>query len=436
MQVKELTLNITNVKREHNLSEKPAKMTQEDSLDEELWNQHLSGDSETFSKRSYDDKESPQMRAFQFADARGGLPIFAKQIAPSNYSYMAKAWETFFQDYVTMNKNDRTFFEVIREKSPVNFYVDAELMRAANPQYVPDSQEEKLIIEETKKLCIEALTRNFPQVSADSIQMFEMDSSNDVKLSKHYIFRMKNVALENYITAGALYDDIALRIPPESRLWINNEKHPDTKMLFIDGGVYTRNRQFRLYQSKKFGSDRFLYVKGVDNQGDRPNIDVLKNTLITYFSSKERRNLKFVALKATGKRGREPKRCDGDKRTRPKTGSNSSGGDHWLVKELENLFEDNTYGASMAEDSTTINYCVLTKRCEIFGGEHESNHIRYHVDLITKTFKQFCFAAYCEGKTGEPKPIPDQFHPSIEQYVKRERGKINLSNIFAYVKAE
>jgi hypothetical protein len=397
-------------------------------IDEEIWNQYMHARSELFCKRGKDDKEKPQARAFAFADTRGGLPVFGVQIAEKNWGYMAQGWESFFQDYKKTPGESRVYFEIIRERAPVNFYIDAELIRSANPLFEPGSEHETLILEETKRVCIEGLLRCFPHISKDEITIHEMDASDAKKLSRHYIFRIKGKALSDYVTAGLVYDDIALNIPKTSLLWITDDKDlTGPKSLFLDNSVYTKNRQFRIYQSRKFGSYRFLCVPGFDKPGDEPNLEMLRNTLITYFPPLEKKKNVLLELKSDGtKRKRGQKVSKGPKVVKKQ---DTPADIHWLAQELQSMFNDRVYGTIMDDDGGAITFWVESKVCEMWGGEHDGNHIQYLVNLSEKNYVQMCFARSCQGKSGKAHPIPEKYHKMIDKYMLEERDLSYLDNL-------
>jgi hypothetical protein len=100
------------------------------------------------------------------------------------------------------------------------------------------------------------------------------------------------------------------------------------------------------------------------------------------------------------------------------------------------MFEAPVYKIQMEEDGASITYSNKSKECEMYLGTcgklHNSNHIKYVVDLSTKTYEQHCYSHHCKGLSGVTKVVPERFHPSIEKYMKQERETVNLAFIFEY----
>ena len=397
-----------------------------EEFDESLWNQYMCADSEFFVK-SKNSTAKPQASAFAFADLRGGLPVFGRQIGDKNWGYLAQSWETFFNVYGGMNSEDRTFFELVRPGVPINAYFDSELVRATNPGFEVGSELEKKIIEEAKRVILEGIHSCFPQVKEEEIELHELDASNAKKISRHFHIRIKGKALADFETAGMLYDEIVSRLPADSILNVVDPKAVG-KACFLDPSVYTKNRQFRIYQSRKFGDYRFLSSPLHDKPGDKPQIEILKKTLITYFAPAEKKKLILLYLKSeVARKRKQAKRAPTKERIKKDRSEDSS---HWLAIELATIFDSPPYKKTMEEDGTIIHYLLDTKKCEHFGGEHGSNHIIATVDLNSKTYRMSCFSTHCKGKISPPKSIPEKYHEKINTYMNTERDKIHLKSIF------
>lgn len=408
-------------------------------LDESEWNQYQFPSIEAYRKIK-GDTTRPQDRAFAFADSHGGLPVFAKGIGTCNYEYLTTGWNTFYHMYKGIRAEDRIYTELIREKSPVHFYADLDLYRITNPEYTPGSEKEAELLVLARKSMLEALLRCFPHLKEEEIERIELDSSNETKLSRHLLWRIKGKALATYETARAVYDDIVQHTPVSSPLWVVDHKDINKRVHFIDCNVYSKNRQFRIYQSRKFDSYRFLRFPKTDdeeqfwdNPGDAPNEEQFWKTLITYFPPGTKKDVALLDLEGSKKKKRKTKRSvdrtDLPPSDRPKM-QKADDSDHWLVEHLKGLFEQRTYKAVMEEDGTSIRYFVMEKYCEIAEREHSKNHIRFFVDLGAKQYTQVCPSPGCHGKWGITRDIPEKFHAEIDRYLKHERSKIRLASIF------
>lgn len=380
-------------------------------------------------------------RAFEYSDQNGGCPIFTIPNNFKGYSYQSQGWETFFDSYMRMNPEQRKYNELIREEDPVKFYIDAELHRPENSDIIWKGKKEEELMEETRNLCIDSILRCFPHVKRDTITMIELDASNDEKLSRHIIFKIAGKALENNYVAGLVYKDILRNTKDDSLLWIMKKDHKNTirREHFIDGGVYNKNKTMRVYQSTKNGEYRFLHFPGIDTHGDVPDLERLKDSLITYFPAFSLKSMVLLNLGEKRKRSinmnvdrPEKKICISnqisDLKSKPKKWST----DHLLFEKMKNMFSFPIFGGGLDEESLSITYWEKNKDCEIYGSHHKSNHITWVVDLMNKTYKQGCLDPDCRGKFGKNKNIPEEYHEDIKKFIEEDIYKTNFASIFDY----
>lgn len=166
----------------------------------------------------------------------------------------------------------------------------------------------------------------------------DMDASNENKLSRHMIFRIKNKALRNYTVAKALFMDIQDHVHPTSILYINPKEASNKKILFMDTTVYTKNRHFRLYQSHK-GDGRFLFFPGIDKPGDVPDEKLFFQSSVTFFTWEEHEKMKLLDLTLQpNKRIRKIQEINPN-RPRKKQATDVP----WIATSLEKLFRYPVY---------------------------------------------------------------------------------------------
>ncbi|XP_043827300.1 DNA-directed primase/polymerase protein [Dromiciops gliroides] len=208
--------------------------------------------------------------------------------------------------YYKSRKNLMHCYEVIPEDAVCKLYFDLEFSKPANPA-ADGKKMVSLLIEHVSTALQELFNVN---CSAENV--LNLDSSTDEKFSRHLIFQLRNVAFKNNVHVGnfvrkILQPVIALddskineKIPgrgfssssktimkPETSftnvfedknatksqpfnsskvedLGTSEQNGPDLSFLivknkggddhlFVDVGVYTRNRNFRLYKSSKLG---------------------------------------------------------------------------------------------------------------------------------------------------------------------------------------
>jgi hypothetical protein len=184
-----------------------------------------------------------QAEAFKFVDARPGLglQVYSQDKSASGAkSYVAATTQGFWRAYRKMEPVERHFGEIIREGIACRLYFDVEF-RIEQGENVTASHElgcER--VDELIKALHLALGKEFPQLYAKigPIQVMELDSSSDVKFSRHLI--IPNVAFLDNLHAGSFVKRFVGTLP----------SHVGD---CVDLGVYTRNRCFRIVNSSKFG---------------------------------------------------------------------------------------------------------------------------------------------------------------------------------------
>ena len=169
-----------------------------------------------------------------FANANGGIVwarddvILEKTVTKK---YICSSYEEFWRRYSQMSDDERHHYELIR--GPCHPYFDVEYKYKKE-----DDMKEKFgdvscalfdFINEVKKMCIEC-------EFANKIDLLMLDSSNEIKFSKHLIFKMymndTPVMLKSNTECSTL---LAL---------VRRDWNDEYKM--VDDTVYTKNRLFRL----------------------------------------------------------------------------------------------------------------------------------------------------------------------------------------------
>ncbi|XP_068134817.1 DNA-directed primase/polymerase protein isoform X1 [Hyperolius riggenbachi] len=250
-----------------------------------------------------------QATALQFAKTRKeDVHVFALETVLEHVGrrlYLATTYTEFWFYYTKHYQTLAHCYEVIPADTVCKLYFDLEFYKPANP----NADGTKMVA-----LLIEFFCRKLEECydvkcSADCV--INLDSSTDEKCSHHLIFVLPNVAFKDNINVGnfvksALHPLLLTsdgkstskdhETSPLHAAHGNSEKSPhDTtakgccssslntkikdcdlssflvgdknggKQLFIDLGVYTKNRNFRLYKSSKLGKDAVLEL-AKDNQ--------------------------------------------------------------------------------------------------------------------------------------------------------------------------
>ena len=203
-----------------------------------------------------------------------------------------------FQD---IDPSKRHYYEVICENTPCKLYFDIEYKKELNKS-VNGDQLLKIFIE----LLIFDLRNSFDVSDINENEhIINLISSTESKFSHHIIVNHPRLIFVNNYSAGkyAKYICEKLRNMPEMII-INDQNYDPTKAsqkttrygTFIDEGVYTKNRNFRLYLSSKYNknvqlkqfcaankSEKSTFLDSlVSSQRNKENILKLKTQLITF----------------------------------------------------------------------------------------------------------------------------------------------------------
>jgi hypothetical protein len=225
--------------------------------------------------------------------------IFAEETsATGKRKYIAGHLGRFLQHY--WRERDpliRHCYELIREGTPCRMYFDLEFCKLSNPQ-ISSNESEVLMTEFIAELCCEFQLVHDIQIDRSCI--VDLDSTTEKKFSRHLIVHLPNQQLfADAKSAGVFAKTFVERLAHElsigtlsqrrqtltKHLFVNqkptnnpNESNSVTnrETCFVDLGVYTKNRLFRILGSTKFGkpscaalriaaANEFPFPEGFDN---------------------------------------------------------------------------------------------------------------------------------------------------------------------------
>jgi len=160
--------------------------------------------------------------------------------------------------------------QVIPEDSPCWLYLDLEYPIELNP-LCNGSRMTRTLID-----IIRAYLLNHYHLLCDRSNFLILDSTSSKKFSRHVIFTMKDMAFKDNSHVGKfikiIYNDILVYLKSDipSHGILNHFNKADIEemlvktqhgeKLFIDNGVYTKNRHFRIYLSTKWGKQSYLTI--------------------------------------------------------------------------------------------------------------------------------------------------------------------------------
>lgn len=211
--------------------------------------------------------------AVKLSDMHHNLPIYAfDKPNPKNPGakwFYVGSYSRFWNYYVSLNPDERCFYETILPDQLCHLYADIEGMCQTNPN-VNLPQLYSSLIAELQAFMINQL----PAAKGNPVRCIELDSSTSKKFSKHCIFKIQGCYFRNNYHCGAfmrqfqkhLLEKYGLPSTGANPFFIWSEKEKDftdplKKVLFIDLGVYTLRRQFRLIgSSKRCTPRRFMFL--------------------------------------------------------------------------------------------------------------------------------------------------------------------------------
>ncbi|CAM9340616.1 unnamed protein product, partial [Ectocarpus fasciculatus] len=237
--------------------------------------------------------------AFEYCDRHRDIDLkvlcFESEAMMGRRRFVAAEVSEFVRRYSTIAPLERHVYEIIREGYPCRIYLDLEYAK----DYNINANGEEMVRKVVRMLCWK-LYELFGLVVGPR-DIVDLDSSNEKKFSRHVTVVLPSSALDrckqnNNLVVGrviaAMIEEMfdpdihtapfavgaavecidgtaidGLRIRPYFRdLWVRNK---DGKLTcFIDTGVYTRNRAFRLLSSCKYGKTAVLKVSGNKEYND------------------------------------------------------------------------------------------------------------------------------------------------------------------------
>ncbi|XP_075842862.1 DNA-directed primase/polymerase protein [Microtus pennsylvanicus] len=359
-------------------------------------------------------------------------------------------------------------YEVIPENAVCKLYFDLEFNKLANPE-ADGKRMVALLIEHVCKALEELYN-----VHCSAEDVFNLDSSTEEKFSRHLIFQLHDAAFKDNIHVGNFVRKIlqpALhlitqededKIPEEmgheascfsdvpleqetSEAWetpeLPKQHSPDLsflvvkngigeKCLFVDLGVYTRNRNFRLYQSSKIGKCVALEVAEDNRFIPEQSKDISEEN--QYFLSSLVSNVRFSdSLRILT--------CDTSQTKRKRAEYfNSTGASAESIEGFQcspypevdqfviSLVNKHAIKGGIRrwnyffpEELMVYDICKY-RWCENIGRPHKSNNIMILVDLKNEVWYQKCHDPVCKAQNFKSNCFPLPTEVSLRFLLKEE----------------
>ena len=327
-----------------------------------------------------------------------------------------------------MNPKLRHHYEVIQVGLPCHLYYDLEFNKKINTGKNADEMVDILI-----SITFKLLNDKY-KIQGNQDWVLELDSSTEEKFSRHVIIHIPNIAFKDNSHVGTFISEVCSRIinlrvsdPQFEKLYIKKDSSSsdNTELLFVDTGVYTRNRCFRLPFSSKAGKNALLLPSGrfgcknlneeqvfikslicrIDADFDKlleckMDLDCCK---ILHFESEVNDNSTHTegdkSLHDYGSNipksycsGKSPFPALDDKISSFASHGNISG-------KIRRWYWFSAHGY--------IIYSMSKSRyCERIGREHKSNHVMYIVDFQRGGYYQKCYDPDCRGYRSPVRQVP------------------------------
>ena len=308
--------------------------------------------------------------------------------SPGKRQFTVDTIESFYDHY--MGLKTKHFYELIPSFSPCHLYLDLEFYVAFNNSLDGD----KLL-----DLFISDLSKHI-RISLDSgIQdIVKLTSHTNMKFSVHLIFHLQNAFFKSNRECKFLMQNFLIHT--DNDYSVNTH---DGKSLFCDMSVYSKNRQFRLYLSSKFGKSTIMNIKDSE-----PCLNVFKSTLITNCPFNENTVILEVEPEYAPEINR-PSKAMTIKLDNPIIyGSDSSIFDEYMNSILQGQIN------KIIKRSGKIIVSVIGDRyCERIRRQHKSNGIYYVVDTKSGEYYQMCHDPDCAGFSGQRNTLPDEIYFEI-----------------------
>ncbi|KAF7686727.1 DNA-directed primase/polymerase protein [Silurus meridionalis] len=389
--------------------------------------------------------------------------------------YLVTSYSELWHYYSSHRQSLMHCYEVIPEGAVCKLYFDLEFDVASNTHL----DGTKMVAALIQHVCVKLEEVYGVQCTAKDV--LNLDSSTAEKFSRHLIFQLHNCAFKDnkhtgsfihhilkpalkYLHTGPenspeVVDDVSEK-PQSKRMKHNEEDEEDLsflivkgkdgqKQLFVDLGVYTKNRNFRLYKSSKLGKNAAFSV-AVDNEfvprSSRRTTEeecIFLASLITNVSFTSQRILTYDAPDGTSKQSP----CSA--RHRDPHSSGELAGEHQTspYKELDEfvlklLHRDGVQGnirrwTYFVSEQLLVYDVGKFRWCSNVGRFHKSNNIMIIVDLKEEVWYQRCHDPECRRQNyrSSSSPLPQEVCMSYmlkededdQQFLMDELGNIELS---------
>tara|TARA_A100001015_G_scaffold319628_1_gene443114 strand:+ start:6403 stop:7467 length:1065 start_codon:yes stop_codon:yes gene_type:complete len=312
------------------------------------------------------------------------------------YSYIAATELEIWEQYIS--QGTRTICEVIDARKPCHLYIDIDVDLKRTPG---------IKVYDCWKSVQPIIKGHFDILyPGTEVEYICMDSSNNKKGSLHIVVKIKGYIFTNASHCGAYMRVLKKFI---------ETKHPEVEgaFSFIDMGIYTRNRLFRMLGQTKAGQKRYL----------KSHCD---------FTFENWQNTRVCPISSTDEliTTREP---DGGNPIYT-SGSNYGAGEctvvaGWIPECVTGdiyRYLSNEVGRIQRMVFTGENMKIIcntnNRRCMFQNRQHRSNVMYIVINLINRSYHIKCHSQHCKKKRSKVYFFDQRLRKIIDEWMNRKVG--------------
>jgi len=349
---------------------------------------------------------SRQSDALEAADSdhHSGLKVFAFEVdSCGKRQFVTCHPEQLWTFYKDLPK--RHYYEVIPQNKPCKLFFDLEYSKLLNPNV-----DGPAMTAEFKQQLGDSLDQTFGRIP---MSVVELDSTTEVKFSRHLI--VKSHIFENIHQMKYYVQDFCEKLSASDSCFpkiVTNEQRPAAG-LFVDQGVYTKNRNFRLFLSSKFGKETFLKLIHDGGVGRSDPKATFYDSLVTCVNSIHFLQFKDhedqVVLQTHGSRGGCSAAASSSQSCSPFPEI-----DDFVASLVNDLETGRTgYVRKWVQNGSFLTYEIAGsyRYCHNIERHHKSNNVKFIVDIQHGNYFQMCHDENCKEFRSNVFQLPKSCQP-------------------------
>ena len=311
---------------------------------------------------------------------------------PGRRKYLVTELKTFYEEYFLME--NKHYYELIHGSCHLYFDIEFELNNIDGQHEGDVNSIDGQIIKGNEMIQVfkDFVTEQLQAILGESdFKIIELDSTTRKKFSRHLVYRHPYRCFQSNLVVGHLVRLMLVQMSDSVKQKLNLNSDCKEFKCFVDDGVYTRNRNLRIWKSSKIEKGTKLEFLN----GRALNFIDFEQSLVTSTKGLEY----FDYLCSLEETSRIPKSSFG-KNTTAATLVPSD--EHYNLKcailEISNA--PSLILKALPNSSILIATLVGTRFCLNINREHRSNNVYFYIDLSSGRCHQRCFDLDCRRFRG------------------------------------